>query len=350
MLIRQILEPDYDVALLMAIGLLASLGFRWMFLRGELKKSVMAVTVFFTFLLIVVCTFGNGIHDLGLIAFPILIAFSSIVLNQGQFIVSSIMSILGLIWLVVGERFGWFTPVPASGAGTGDFIVSSMLVSIGGFIAFYLTQNMKNSLGQADREIEMSKVEAGLLANQIAQKEEIIEEIHKAVINSLAHIRHLTEHFPGKDDELLKVYESLKRKLIVIESAHGILLANQAPIMLNIKDLTREILSRYEQKLTTPVVHVDIEDASCNVSLDQAIHYGIFLIELVHEVDHYCKESLFITLSINKGKIALYLSGFEDVSEENLSVVMDLLTKQLKGHLVFSDGKIVFTFLPSMKK
>ena len=95
---------------------------------------------------------------------------------------------------------------------------------------------------------------------------------------------------------------------------------------------------------------MDIDKASCIISLDQAIHYGIFLIELVHEVDQYPSDSFKITLTMQEGLIQLKLHGFENGHQEKLSIVMDLLSKQLKGSLRKSDREIILAFSPSMKK
>ncbi|WP_420575872.1 hypothetical protein [Ekhidna sp.] len=348
--VRQILQSDWDMATILGIAILATFGIRQLFLHGELQRSMMTVAVFFNILLTAVCSLGNGIHDIGLIGFPIIIGFSSIILDQKQLIIASILSILGLSWLVVGEQFNWYTPHPVTMDASGDFLVSGLLICIGGFVAFSLTRNMKASLKKAQREIEVSKNEADHLAQQIEQKEEIIEEIHNAVINSLGHIRQLIEHNPNDNDELIAVHDSLKRKIIVIEAAHGILLEDKAPILLDVTELTREVLARYEKKLTTPILHIDIDTTSCIISLDQAIHFGIFLIELIHKVDQNASNSLAIRLSIKMGNIELKLSGFENGDRDELGVVMELLTKQLKGSLSRSPNEIVFTFQPSMKK
>lgn len=308
------------------------------------------MAIFFTVLLTIICSFGNGIHDIGLIGFPILIGFSSILLDQKQLIMSSVLSVLGLTWLVIGDQFEFFEPVPVPVGKLGDFIIASLMIVIGGLVAFGLTRNMKNSLKTANKEIDSSKKEALHLSDQIDQKEEIIEEIHKAVINSLGHIRHLIDHSSKSSKELVEVYESLKRKILVIEAAHGILLTEKAPILLDIKELTKEILTRYEASIITPMLHIDIDKASCIISLDQAIHYGIFLIELVYEVDQYPSDSFKITLSAQEDKIELRLYGFENGSQKKLSIIMDLLSKQLKGTLKKSDGEITLSFLPSIKK
>ena len=347
---RQILQGDTDMMLIIGLGIIVSLFARWIFLRGYLEKSTMIVVIFFTVLLTIVCSFGNGIHDIGLIGFPILIGFSGILLDQRQLIISATLSVLGLTWLVLGVQFNFFEPIPVPVGELGDFIIASLLILIGGLVAFSLTSNMKDSLKKANKEIDSSRNEALHLSDQIDQKEEIIEEIHKAVINSLGHIRHLVEHSPKETEELVEIYESLKRKILVIEAAHGILLTEKAPILLDIKELTKEILTKYEASLSTPVLQVDIDKASCIISLDQAIHYGIFLIELVHEVDQYPSDSFKITLTMQEDLIQLMLHGFENGHQEKLSIIMDLLSKQLKGTLRKSDQEITLLFLPSTKK
>ena len=55
-------------------------------------------------------------------------------------------------------------------------------------------------------------------------------------------------------------------------------------------------------------------------------------------------------LSVKKEKIVLAIEGFDKISQNEFSVVMDLLTKQLNGELEILDHKIKLSFLPVIKR
>ncbi|WP_421763073.1 hypothetical protein [Ekhidna sp.] len=343
-LIRQLVQLDFDMAMIITSGIIVALIAHLLFLRGRLHESIMTVVVFFTIFLTIVCSLGNGIHDIGLIGFPILIGFSSIILDERQLIIASILSVFGLLWLVLGERFNLFDPVAVPSGNTGDFIIASLMIVLGGFVAFSLTSNMKNSLKKANHEVSTSKKEATKLIEEIKQKEAIIPEIHKAVINSLNYIQYLIDSRSDHDENLRQVYKSLKRKILVIETAHETLLNQNAPLMLDLINLTQTLLNRFEKELKAQIFEIDIQKGSCMIKLDQAIYFGICLLELINDADEHEPKHLRVELSINN-EVKLRLSH-GNIQPEGSTLITDLLSKQLKGVLSRSEKEIVLSFEP----
>ncbi|WP_462248058.1 sensor histidine kinase family protein [Ekhidna sp.] len=343
-LFRQIIEAEFEIALIIALSILFTFFIRKHFMAGKLSQSVLLAVVFFNILLTSVCTLGSGINDIGIIGYPIIIGFSGIILDQRKLAGGSILSFLGVIWLVAGERLNLYSPQPISAGSEGDFVISSLFVFLGGFIAFNITNNMKRSLLSAQQEINISKKDSESLKKETNEKLEIIEEIHRAVINSLRHIQQLIEHRQKDSQELIPVYEGLKRKVLVIGVAHKILLSEQAPIMLDIRELTKQILSEYESQLKTPVLQIDIGNNQLFVQLDLAINYGICLLEMINKVDSPTNKKLSIALSISKDLVELRLTEFEIKEKYEAGIVMELLTKQLKGTLNQADNSLILNF------
>ncbi len=343
-LIRQLIEGDFDIMIVVGACLVFSLLARDQFRKGRLRQSVVSVVIFFNIALTLACTFGNGINDIGIIGYPIIIGFSGIILDQKKLAFAASLSIIGVVWLVFGQLQGLFNPLPPSQGSPGDFMVTALLVILGGVVAFSLTSNMKQSLKNVEREISKSKKDAENLKKRTDEKLEIIEEIHRTVINSLHQIQELIDHKQGDINELNPVYDSLKRKVMVIEAAHEILLSAQAPINLDIRELTIRLLERIEESLTTSTFHIDAGNTTHIVPLDLAINYGICLIELIHEVDNTDNEMLSVKLSISENVISLRLSGFSLDQFEKQGIVIDLLTKQLKGSLIRSSTEFSLSF------
>ncbi len=343
-LFRQIIAAEFEIALIIALSILFTFFIRKQFMAGRLSQSVLLGVVFFNILLTSVCTLGSGINDIGIIGYPIIIGFSGIILDQRKLAGGSILSFLGVVWLVAGERLNLYSPQPISSGSEGDFVISSLFVFLGGFIAFNITNNMKRSLLSAQQEINISKKDSESLKKETNEKLEIIEEIHRAVINSLRHIQQLIEHRQKDSQELIPVYEGLKRKVLVIEVAHKILLSAQAPIMLDIRELTKQILSEYESRLKTSVLQIDIGNNQLFVQLDLAINYGICLLEMINKVDSPKNNKLSVTLSISKDSVELGLTEFETAGKYESGIVMELLTKQLKGTLNQSSNSLILNF------
>lgn len=348
-LLQKLIEQDFNLAIVIGTSLVFTIILRRQFLEGRLKKSVNYAIVFFNILLTIICTMGNGMNDIAIIGYPIIIGFSGIILDQRKLMTAASLSVVGISWLAVGEQFDLYQPDPIFIGDIGDFIVSSLLIIMGGYVAFTLTYHMKGSYKDAELQIKASKKDGEDLERETQEKLEIIEEIHRAVINSLDHIQLLIENKQKSTPEMLSSYESLKRKVLVIEEAHKILLSAQAPIMLDIRDLTLKLLSKYEKNLKTSILHIDAGIETNYVSLDFAINYGICMLELISQVDSENNEMLSAELSKQTNNVTLKLSGFVSMDVKEPSIVIDLLTKQIKGTLIQSSSEITLSF-PSTKQ
>lgn len=347
--VQKLLEQDYNLSAVLLASILFSIFIRHQFLKGHLEKSVALGVTFFTVFLTIVCTIGNGINDIAIIGYPIIIGFSGIILDQRKLTFASVLCIISVVWLVVGERFKIYIPDDIQVGDIGDFFAAASLIFIGGFVGFSLSYNMKRSLKIAQLEILTSKKDAKKLQQKTNEKMEIIEEIHRAVINSLRHIQLLIEHQQKGSEELTIIYEGLKRKVLVIEVAHNILLDDQAPIMLDIREITEKLLLEYEKSIKTSVMQIDLGNDSLFVRLDLAINYGICLLELINEVDHTANKGLNIYLSIKNECVNLRISDFTKKEKKDQGIVMELLTKQLRGELKKSPNEIDLTFSPTTK-
>lgn len=348
-LVGKLLEGDFRIAIVIGICFVSSFFVRHLFLSGHFKRSVMIVIIFFTILLTFVCSLGNGVNDVGIIGYPIIIGFSGILLDQRNLAIASLLSIVAVSWLVIGERLEVYdNPTTPIGA-LGDFTISSLMIALSGFVAFSLTSKMKQSLKNAQQEISISKTDAGKLSAEVNHKLEIIEEIHHTAINSLSHIQQLIRSKQDKShQQYIPFYESLRRKVLVIEVAHGILLSEQTPIKLDIRELTARLLNEYEKNLQTAVLQFDVGNSSHTVPLDFAINFGICILELIHEADDQSNSRLAAQLSIDAESIILEISDFHQMGPIDKRVVIDLLLKQLNGTLERNHNMIRLT-VPKLK-
>ncbi len=108
--------------------------------------------------LTVLATFGNGIHDVAIMAFPAIIIFSSLVLARRIFVYSVLATLLALAWLVFGEAFGFFTPRTPAVADAADFVLVAMTLLCNAAAVFVLSSNIRSSLDRANREIDQRRL------------------------------------------------------------------------------------------------------------------------------------------------------------------------------------------------
>ena len=303
----------------------------------------MIVSIFFTILLTIICSLGNGIHDIGITGFPVVIGFSSVLLGQKQMLAASVMSLLGLAWLVIGEHLNLFEPIPIKPGDVGDFIITGAMIVFGGSVAFSLTTNMKNSLKIVTNEIKISKSEGQKLVEEIGQKEEIIVEIHKTVINSLDQLEIIINDHERTDPTSKSTYESLERKILVIKAAHSLLLEDQSPLILDLNQFTIRVLEGFKSNLDTKEISISVDRINYPMGVDQAIYFGICMTELLFRIDQSKQDSISLSIS-TRDNVFLEIAANDPIWIEEDEMVLNLLTQQLKGRLSIDGTKASLTF------
>jgi diguanylate cyclase (GGDEF)-like protein len=107
----------------------------------------------------VIATIGQGIRDLAIVAYPIIIIFAGLALDRMLFRICVGMELVGVFWLVFGEANGWFVTKPFTGAMTNWFYLLgvTLLLLVAALAVDLLAKNIRNSLELARQEISQRK-------------------------------------------------------------------------------------------------------------------------------------------------------------------------------------------------
>lgn len=111
-------------------------------------------------------TIGQGMHDIAIMAFPVIIIISSMMLHRHGFIFFSILTIAAVGWLVFGEVNGWYIPRSLETTSWLDFLMMAAILSVATIAMNLLATNLKESLERARREIVHRKNLEEQLRNQ----------------------------------------------------------------------------------------------------------------------------------------------------------------------------------------
>jgi diguanylate cyclase (GGDEF)-like protein len=126
-------------------------------LRGFVHVS----GVFVTFIVLVTATFiatvGQGIHDLSIITYPVILTIASLILPRRDFILSSLFALIAMGWLVFGEAYGFFVSRPYETPRAVDYIIVAVILLIGVIAVDMLAESMRESMRQARQEISQRK-------------------------------------------------------------------------------------------------------------------------------------------------------------------------------------------------
>lgn len=125
--------------------------------RGHLQASGLLIVLILLVNVTLLATIGQGIHDVAIMAYPIIILFASLAMNRLSFIMSVLLTLVSTSWLIFGESSGIFTSETFQMPSWIDFMVMSMLLLVTALAVDVLSVNIRRNLVRAQSEIEQRK-------------------------------------------------------------------------------------------------------------------------------------------------------------------------------------------------
>jgi diguanylate cyclase (GGDEF)-like protein len=130
----------------------------WLLRKGHLRLCsaiTMLVCLGFTTM---VASIGQGIHDIAIMAFPVILIFASMVMQRKDFFIASSLVIAALGWLVFGEASQLFVARAITPPGWGDFIIAGVVIALAILVVDLLAENMRQNMQKAVSEIVHRKL------------------------------------------------------------------------------------------------------------------------------------------------------------------------------------------------
>jgi PAS domain S-box-containing protein len=148
----------------------------------QLRASSLVVVLIELGTVTIIATVGQGIRDLAVISFPIIIIFAGMALNRGFFRISVGFTLLAVFWLVIGENFGWFVTKPFIGEMTNWFylICVTLILLVAALAVDLLVTNLRMNLDRAHSEIAQRK--------QVEESLRVSEERYRLLANNIPDI------------------------------------------------------------------------------------------------------------------------------------------------------------------
>jgi len=100
---------------------------------------------------------GQGIHDVAIITFPVVILFANLVLNRQDYFRVSLFVLAALIFLGVSETLGWFIPKVFHDSPVYDLIIIIITLLVAIFLADALSENIRKKIQLLRNESTQNK-------------------------------------------------------------------------------------------------------------------------------------------------------------------------------------------------
>ena len=146
---------DSTLIIIMIIGGIVLAVPTVLLLRGSLRLSSLLLFVIVVASMTISANHGQGVHDIAILTFPVLIFFGSLVMQRRDFFWSSFLVLGAMAYLGFGETFGWFAPKPYTVPVGVDFSIAIIILVFAIIIADSLTESIRKNMEVARKEIAL---------------------------------------------------------------------------------------------------------------------------------------------------------------------------------------------------
>jgi len=121
----------------------------------SVPSAILAVTIIL--LITWLATFGQGIYDIGVLGYPVILIVAGLILRGRVILYLALLIIVCLGWLAFGDLFGIYEPIKISQTNPEDFFIGSIIILVAGNSVYRLVRNMYHSLSKAEDEVAIRK-------------------------------------------------------------------------------------------------------------------------------------------------------------------------------------------------
>jgi two-component system cell cycle sensor histidine kinase/response regulator CckA len=129
----------------------------WLMRRGRLRISAFIFLLGVLMAVTGMATFGQGIRDIGVVAYPILFVFAGLTLSRTLFLWCVGLTLAAVCWLAVGEGTGVFETKPLDVSVWVYLVGLAAVLAVGAFAVHMLSTNLRRSLAHAREELAQRK-------------------------------------------------------------------------------------------------------------------------------------------------------------------------------------------------
>lgn len=157
MLVAYLLTGNHRNAVVTTIGIVPII-ISIVFLRQNsvsVSSTILAVTIIL--LITALATFGQGIYDIGVLGFPVILIVAGLIMRGRIILYLALLIIMCMGWLVFGDLLNIYNPKVVIESASEDFFIGSIIILVAGNAVYRLVHNIYQNLSLAEEEIKMRK-------------------------------------------------------------------------------------------------------------------------------------------------------------------------------------------------
>jgi hypothetical protein len=264
---------NYDIVISLSFTFLGTLLSLVLVRKGKVLWSVRVFTLVLLATLTYVCTDNNGIHDIGIFAYPIILVLVGMVLGRTDQWVFQFLLMLSIAWLALGEQFGYYTPSKVPSGSIAELLVLLVILGTSTLICYQIAQVWHRALYKASDEAARRKAKSNDLAVMLQARANLTNAMHGQVAESMSIIREIVR----REAPSPFIY-SLNNHLITLEIIHNQLHYAAREREVKVRDFLSELATRLPDRWQGVSLQVD---ETVSVTIDQAVALGLIVDECV---------------------------------------------------------------------
>jgi two-component sensor histidine kinase len=331
--------------------LLASIPFFLLLLflvnKGYLHTSLNILLIVVNLIVTWSCMVGNGIHDIGIIIYPINVLIASLMVTRLNLILFTAMTMGCMIFIVLGDLYGLYQPYPVYVGRWPDVFIMGSLLLMGLVItsshASKLKQSIKDRIIEGERQIEVGIQ----IEKNIEEKQQLFREVHHRVKNHISFINSLVdmEAMNQPDIDMVAIRE-LQSKVVAIARVHDQLYHSDNFDRVQTKSYLDGIISQFAMNYQLAEISIDLKIDDFLMEVNRIIYLGISVHEIVSLLGKFntSLEHIEFILTNEDGARQLsvileHTSGLKISDHQEKIKFLNFLSLKLNGKLELIEGK-----------
>lgn len=289
--------------------------------KGSLNLSIIILILIMIVTTTVSCTLGKGIHETGIIVLPVIVFFSSLVMNVRGVVFTTILVIAGLAYIVFGEQLGLYPSRASLQARWVDLVVVLAVTVIHIFITHSFSNITRKNLDRAKEELSNQKKYKEEISANLIEKSELLRHVHHRVKNNLLLINSLIELETYGKPEIKEELSEVTKSIHTIARAHDPLYHTEDYKQVAIKPYLEKLISSFVQSIGVKDLEVELDDKL--IFHEKAILIGIILQRIITNIEPEDLEKMLINLSIMDDNLRLKvaLTNGSELNESQLTLI-----------------------------
>ncbi|NQZ77577.1 MAG: hypothetical protein HRT61_15965 [Ekhidna sp.] len=312
-----------------------------------LRKEMMNLSIIILITILIAantlaCVLGNGVHETGIIMFPAIVLFSSLVLNVRGVVVTTIIVLIGLAYIVFGEKYGLYPSREVPPVKLINLIVVEMIVIMHIFVTYSFSNITKKNLSRVKIELQNQEKYKEEIENNLVEKSELPRQVHHRVKNNLLLINSLIDLESYGNPSAKKGLSQITNSINTIARAHDPLYHSEDYKQVEVEPYLETLLSSTAQN--TKIDDIQYEIQNHLLFHQKALLLGVIIQRISRKMSDNEVKSLKIKLVMEDILLKLKIESENPhgISRTDLGLEEKLL-KRVQGKTSISERDITVT-------